>query len=77
VEKAPLIVCTAKLNEVRVIMSRRLRWAGHLARMEEGRSALKILRGTPAGKRPLRRPRHRREDNIRIDPKEIGINTRN
>ena len=48
-----------------------------LARMEEGRSAFKILTGTSTGKRPLGRRRRRREDNIRIDIKEIGINTRN
>jgi hypothetical protein len=59
-----------------VIKSRRLRWAGHVARME-GRSAFKIITDTHTGKRPLGRPRHRWEDNIRIDPKEIGINTRN
>ena len=47
------------------------------SRMEEGRSALIILTGTPAGKRPLRRPRRRWEDNIRMDLKEIGISTRN
>ena len=40
-------------NIVRVIKSRRLRWAGHVARMEEGRSACKILTGTPRGKRPF------------------------
>ena len=45
--------------------------------MEKGRSAFKILSGTPAGKRPLGRPRRRWEDNIRIDLKEISINTRN
>ena len=45
--------------------------------MEEGRSAFKILTGTPAGKRLLERPRRRWEDNIRKDLKEIGINTRN
>ena len=45
--------------------------------MEEGRSAFKILTGTPAGKRPLRKPSRRWEDNIRMDLKEIGINTRN
>ena len=38
---------------------------GHVARMEEGRSAFKILTGKPAGNRPLGRPRHRWEDNIR------------
>ena len=43
--------------------------------MEEGRSAFKILTGKPTGKRPLGRPRHRLEDNIRMDLKEIGTNT--
>ena len=64
-------------NIVRVIKSRRLRWAGHVARMEESRSAFKILTGKPTGKRPLGRSRHGWEDNIRIDLKEIGINMRN
>ena len=64
-------------NIVRVIKSRRLRWPGHLARMEEGRSAFKILTGKPTGKRPLGGPRCRWEDNIRMDFKEIAINTRN
>ena len=41
--------------------------AGHVARMEEGRSAFKILTSTPTGKRSLGRPRHRWEDNIRMD----------
>jgi hypothetical protein len=45
--------------------------------MEEGRAAFKILTGTSAGKRPLGRPRRRWEDNIRMDLKEMGINTRN
>ena len=61
-------------NIVRVIKSRRLRWAGHVARMEEGRSAFKILTGKPTGKRPLGRPRRRWEDNIRMDLEEMGIN---
>ena len=43
----------------RVIKSRRLRWAEHVARMEEGRSAFKILTGKPTRKRPLGRPRRR------------------
>ena len=51
-------------NIVKVIKSRRLRWAGHVARMEEGRSAYKILTGKSAGKIPLRGPRCRWEDNI-------------
>ena len=45
--------------------------------MEEGRRAFKILTGKPKGKRPLGRPRRRWEDNIRMNLKEIGINTRN
>ena len=64
-------------NKVRVIKSRKLRWAGHVARMEDYRSAFKILTGTPAGKRPLGKPRRRWEDTIRMDIKEMGINTRN
>ena len=71
------IVRTVQPNIVRVIKSRRLRWAGHIARTEEGRSAFKILTGIPTGKRPLGRPRRRWEDNIRMDLKEIGIDTRN
>ena len=51
-------------NIVRVIKSRRLRWAGHVARMEEGMNAFKILTGKPTGKRPLGRPRCRCLDNI-------------
>jgi hypothetical protein len=56
-------------NVVRLIKSRRFRWAGHVARMEDSRSAFKILTGTSAGKRPLGRPRHRWDDNIRMDLK--------
>ena len=51
-------------NTVRVTKSIRLIWAGHVTRMEEGRSAFKILTDTLAGKRPLRRPRCRWVDNI-------------
>ena len=58
---------------VRVIKSRRLRWAGHVVRMEEGRSAFKILTSKSKRKRPLERPRRRWEDNIRMDLEEIGI----
>ena len=65
-------------NIYRVIKSRRLRWVGHVGRMEEGsRSAFKILTGKPTGKRTLGRPRCRWEDNIRIDLEEIGINAGN
>ena len=62
-------------NIVRVIKSRRFRWAGDVARMEEDRSGFKMLTGKPTEKRPLRRPRRRWEDNIRMDLEEIGINT--
>ena len=54
--------------------SRELRWAGHLARMED---AFKILTGKHIGKRPLGRPRRRWEDNIRMNPEEMGINAGN
>ena len=52
-----------------MIKSIRLRWAGHVARMEEGRIAFKILPGKVRGKRPLGRPRRRWEDNITMDLK--------
>ena len=64
------------LNIVSVIKSRRFRWAGHVARMEVGRSAFKLT-GTSTGKILLGRPKHRWEDSIRMDFKEMGINTRN
>ena len=60
-----------------MVKSRRLRRAGHVARMEKDRSALKILTGTPTRKIPLGMPRHRWEDNIRMDFKGIDINRRN
>ena len=60
-----------------MIKSRTLRWAGHLARMEEGRSAFKILTGTFTEKRPLGRPRRRWEDNVRMELEEIGNNAGN
>jgi hypothetical protein len=46
-------------NNIRVIKSRRMRWAGHVARMDEGRDAYRILVGRPEGRRPLGRPRRR------------------
>ena len=64
-------------NIVRVIKSKRLRWAGHVARKEEDKSALKILTRKPTGERPLGRPRRRWEYNITMDLEEIGINTWN
>jgi hypothetical protein len=59
-------------NIVRVIKSRRLRWAGHVARMGEGRCMYRILVGKPEGNRPLGRPMHRWEDNVRMDLQEVG-----
>ena len=56
-------------NIVRVIKSRRNRWAGHVARMEEGRGVHKVLVGKPEGKRPLGRLRW--EDNIKMDLQEV------
>jgi hypothetical protein len=53
-----------------MIKSRRIRWAGHIARMEEGSSTSKILTGEPTGKRPYGRPRRRWEENIRLYLKE-------
>jgi hypothetical protein len=60
-------------NIVRVIKSRRMRWAGHVARMEERIDFYRVLVWRPEGKRPLGRPRHRWEDNIMMDLREIGI----
>ena len=58
-------------NILRVIKSRRLRLAGHVARMEEGRGVHKVLLGKPDGKRPLGIPRRRWEDNIKMDLQEV------
>ena len=58
-------------NIVRVIKSRRMRWAGYVALMEEGRGVHKVLLGKPEGKRPLGRPRISWEDNIKMDLEEV------
>jgi len=55
----------------RVIKSRRMRWAGHVARMGEGRGLCRVLVGIQEGKRPLGRPRRRWEDNINLDLQEV------
>jgi hypothetical protein len=74
-----IILKSIKLNDlhsspniIRVIKSRRMRWAGHVARMGEGRSAYRVLVGRPEGRKPLGRPRHRWEDNIKMDLREVG-----
>jgi len=59
-------------NIVQVIKSRRMRWARHVARMDEERGVYRVLVGKLEGKRPLGRPRHRWVDNIRMDLQEVG-----
>jgi len=59
-------------NNVRVIKSRRMRWAGHVACIGEGRGVYRVLVGKPEGKRPLGRPRHGWEVNIKMDLQEVG-----
>ena len=49
-----------------------MRWVGYVARMREGRDVYRVLVGKPEGKSPLTRPRHRREDNIKMDLQEVG-----
>ena len=57
---------------VRVIKSRRIRWAGHVGHMGEGRGVYRVLVRKPEGRRPLGRPRLRWEDNIRMNLREVG-----
>jgi hypothetical protein len=57
---------------IRILKSKRMRWAGHVARMGERMNAYRILVGKPEGKRPLRRPKRRWVDNIIMDLTEIG-----
>jgi hypothetical protein len=64
-------------NNVTVIKSRRIRWAGHVASISEGRDVYRILVGRSEGKRPLGRPRRRWKDNIKLDLREIGIDGTN
>jgi len=59
-------------NTVQVVKSRRMRWAGHVACMGQGRVVHRVLVGKPEGRRPLRRPIRRWEDNIKIDLQEVG-----
>ena len=59
-------------NIIRVIISRKMGWVGHVAHMGEKRAAYKILVEKPEGKRPLGRPRSRWEDNIKMDLQEVG-----
>jgi hypothetical protein len=67
------VTCLYSLPSIiRIIRSRRMKWAGHVARMGEKRNAYRLLMGKPEGKRPLGRPRHTWVDNIRMDLGEVG-----
>jgi hypothetical protein len=59
-------------NIFQVIKSRRMRWAGHVACMGERIGVYKVMVGKPEGKKPLGRPRHRWQDNIKMDFPEVG-----
>jgi hypothetical protein len=58
-------------NIVRMVKSRRMRWAGHVARMGEDRGVYRLLVGKPVGKMPLWRPRRRWKDNIKMELQEV------
>jgi hypothetical protein len=60
-------------NNIRVIKSKIMRWAGHVARMRKRRGAYRVLIGKPVGKRPLGRLMHRWKDNIKMDLQEVGF----
>ena len=64
-------------NIVWVVKSRRMKWAGHVARMGEGRGVHRVLVGKPEGKRALGRPRRKWEDNNKMDPQEEYIDNNN
>ena len=55
---------------------KRLRWAGHVAHIQQSRNAYRVLLGKPGGKRSLARPRHRWEDNIKMDLREVACDPR-
>jgi hypothetical protein len=63
-------------NIVRVVKSRRMRWAGHVARIGEERGVHRVFVVKPEGKWPLGRPRRRWEDNIKMDLQEVGVGGR-
>jgi hypothetical protein len=70
--KVPLSDLYSLPNTVRVVKLGRMRWAGHVARMGQGRGVYRVLVRKPEGKRPLGRPRRRWEDNIEMDLQEVG-----
>jgi hypothetical protein len=71
-EEEEWIHVTASPSIIRITKSRRMRWAGHVARMGEKRNASRLLVGKPEGKRPLGRTRRRWVDTIRMDLGELG-----
>ena len=70
-ERLNVLYCSP--NIIQVIKSRRMRWAVHIAHMAERRGVYGVLVGKPEGERPLGRPRHRWEDNIKMDLQEVGL----
>ena len=66
------MICNPHPNNVRIKSRRIMRWAGHIARMGKKSGAYGVSVGKPEGKIPLERPRHRWEDNIKMDLQEVG-----
>ena len=73
IENFTYLNCNTVVDIVRGVKSRRMRWAGHVARMGEDRGVHRVLVGKPEGRRPLGRPRRRWEDNIKMDLQEVGV----
>ncbi|KAJ4434969.1 hypothetical protein ANN_23541 [Periplaneta americana] len=72
-EASKVIVLEVNSEKTKNIKSRRLRWAGHEARMGESRNAYRVLVGRPEGRRPLGMPRRRREDKIKMDLRRCDL----
>ena len=73
---AELYALYSSHNIIRNLKSRRLRWAGHVARMQKFRNAYRVLVGKPESKRLLGRPRRRWEDNTKMDLREVSCDPR-
>ena len=76
VHNAELHALYSSPNIIRNLKSKRLRWAGYVARMEKFRNAYRVLVGKPESKKPLGRPKRRWEDNIKMDLREVGCDPR-
>jgi hypothetical protein len=68
----PSLRLHSQSDKLRVVKSKQMRWAGHVARMGEDRGVHRVLVGKPEGKRPLGRPRRSWEDNIKMNLQEVG-----